>query len=944
MKALKLVIDTQPRFYRWEQDRDFLRRGETVSGHVEFDPPGVRPPAAARVVWTDSYGRTVRTTAGRWSAEKGWLEFEFAPEGQVAMANWLEVDLAGERSCRERFVVARPVGPWDEFLVFPWARYPYGSYGTLRELGIGGMMVYKRQPFDHVLENDFECYVDQVSPDEISLYHRPYWIYWEKPEKLTSKNPNQKWFQLCWDMVRQRYKRARERLGGASVTSDAEAIKTLWRASCPSDRGVQEKMRERILNTVLQHKAVRPAFYNLADEAGTGDQGAPFDFCYCKHCLERFRVWLERRYGTLAALNRQWATAFRHWHEVVPRTTDDTLRRQAHEKDFNLSSWADHREFMDDVVTGTYALMREFGRAADPNALYATTGGQGPLAHGGFDFAKIARSVDLHVPYNIYQNDEMLRSFRPRVLKMAPYFGGADVRTMREVLIPRMWQQLFHGDCGQIHWDPDLAYVGKGGRPTAPGRLVGKVLRELTGGIGKQILGMEALDGEIAVLHSQASVRAHWFMGALAEGEKWVDRSSGNTENEENDILFHLRDSTVKLIEDLGLQYRFLAYDALAAGALQKDGFKVLVLPHALAMSPAECAAVRAFAEAGGTVIADALPAVMDEHCRMLPEGQLDDFFGVSRKRFDYRVSGAAIDVPGDGGPLGLPKGRLAVRCCEPTLRATGDAIACGRAGKAAALVVRLVGRGMAVYLNAELRDYFQGRCFPGTPRGDHPRTLAAAALALGGVSRRVSLWTADGRSGTGRRQVPGAEVVRFGSGPVQLVGAVANFMRRTTGVGEEMAIGLRTMNRPSALTVELSAPAHVYESRTGRYHGLVRTFPGRFDPNDANLWALLPYRVTALTARPLGPARTRSTARVEVLLGSAPAAAAGRHVVRVDVYDPRGRWCGHYSKNVVTAGGRGELEIPFAESDRPGAWRLELRDAVTGRRAAARLRVAGGK
>ncbi len=941
MKPIKLVVDVQPRFYRWEQDREFSRRGETVSGHVEFDPPGGRPPASARVVWTDSYGRTVRSTAGKWDSEHGWLAFEFAPDGQVAMANWLEMELGGRRFCRERFVVARPVKPWDEFLVFPWARYPYGAYDALRELGIGGMMVYKRQPFDHVLENDFECYVDQVSPDEISLYHRPYWLYWEKPAKLTSSNPNQKWFQLCWDMVRQRYKRARERMGDESVTSDAEAVKTLWRASCPSDRGVQEKMRERILNTVLQHKAVRPAFYNLADEAGAGDQGAPFDFCHCKHCLERFRVWLEKRYGTLGRLNRQWDTAFRNWHEVVPRTTDDTLRRQTREKDFNLSSWADHREFMDDVVTGTYALMREFGRAADPNALYGTTGGQGPLAHGGFDFAKIAKSVDLHVPYNIYQNDEMLRSFRPRVLKMAPYFGGADPRTMREVLIPRMWQQLFHGDCGQIHWDPDLAYVGKSGRITPSGRLVGKVLRELTGGIGKQILGMEALDGEIAVHHSQASVRAHWFMGTIAEGGKWVDRSSGNTENVEGDIIFHLRDSVARLIEDLGLQYRFLAYDAVAKGALQSDGFKVMILPHSMAMSRAECDAVRAFAEAGGVVIADALPAVMDEHCRLLPKGGLDDFFGVSRKRFDYRVSGAAIEVPGHGGPLALAPGRLSVRVCEPTLRAVGDAIPCGRAGKAHALVIRLVGRGLAVYLNAELRGYFEGRYLLGGVRERHPQAVMGAALALGGVRRQVNLWTGKGAA---RRQVPGAEVVRFGSGPVEMIGVTANFMRRTTGVGEELAVGLKTLSRPSALTVEIPAPAHVYDSRSGRYHGLVNEFPARFDPNDANLWALLPYRVTGLSARAAGTIRTRATAKLEVRLATDGSAAAGRHVVRVDVYAPGGKWCSHYSKNVVTEAGRGGMEIPFAESDRPGIWRLELRDAVSGRRATARLKVARGK
>ena len=67
----------------------------------------------------------------------------------------------------------------------------------------------------------------------------------------------------------------------------------------------------------------------------------------------------------------------------------------------------------------------------------------------------------------------------------------------------------------------------------------------------------------------------------------------------------------------------------------------------------------------------------------------------------------------------------------------------------------------------------------------------------------------------------------------------------------------------------------------------------------------------------------------------------AGRHVVRVDVYEPKGKWASYYSRNVVTSGGVGELVIPFAEGDRAGVWRLELRDVVSGQRARVGLRVA---
>ncbi len=939
MKVLKIVIDKEPRYYRWEQDREYFHPGETVTGRVEFDQPQRKPPAGTRIVWTDSYGRRVRSTPGRWNPGRGYLEFEFPPDGQVALANYLHAEVPGkpEEQGKVRFVVTRPLQPWDDYHIFLWARYPYGYYDELRKMGIDGTIAYKRVPFDQILENDFVCYVDQVSPDEVSVYHRPYSQYWEAPEKLTYPG-TKTWFLLHWDMIRQRYERARERLKPLSVALDPEGQKTLWRASCPSDRGVQAKMRERLINTVLQHKCIRPMFYNLGDEPGTGDQAAPFDFCYCKHCLDRFRVWLEKRYRTLAALNQEWGTDFTLWREVIPLTTDDTLRRHAQKKDFNFSSWADHREFMDDVMNGAFAMMREFAREADPNALYANTGGQGPGAYGGWDFAKVAKSVDLHIPYNIFQNDEMLRSFRPRILKFAPYFGD------EPALVRRMWYQLFHGDCGQIYWDNDEPRNRFLERPTRKWSLRAKrfapAIRELTGGIAKQIMAMEPTHEHLAVHHSQASVRANWFMGTIPQGEKWVDRNSGNCEALEYDMMWHVRDAASKLVADTGLQYRFIAYDAVAKGDLARDGFRAFFMPHSMAVSPEECRQIQRFAERGGVVIADTLPAIMDEHCKLLPRGQLDSFFGVQRKParaahpFDYAKKGAAIRIHDADNPFGLPKGRLALHACERDLRATRDAFAFAKAGGADALIVRKVGKGSAIYLNVELRNYPAYRYQPGSDPEQQTQQLFLGCLAQAGVRREINLWKK-----LGERQLPGAEVTRFATGPVELACIVLNTARGTTGVGEEFKIDHRVFEQTTPMTVELPYERHVYDARTGKYHGLTSTFKDRFDPASCKIYALLPYRVTALTAKPVRGMRVGQTATVRLSI-KAEGRTPGLHVVRADVYDPRGNWCSYYSKNARTEGGTGTFDIPFAEGDPAGTWELRLRDVVSGQKATVKLAV----
>ncbi len=40
--------------------------------------------------------------------------------------------------------------------------------------------------------------------------------------------------------------------------------------------------------------------------------------CYCPNSQERFRRWLEKRYGDISSLNRAWYRAYGDWNEVIP--------------------------------------------------------------------------------------------------------------------------------------------------------------------------------------------------------------------------------------------------------------------------------------------------------------------------------------------------------------------------------------------------------------------------------------------------------------------------------------------------------------------------------------------------------------------------------------------------------------------------------------------------
>src|SRR5690606_13838412 len=81
------------------------------------------------------------------------------------------------------------------------------------------------------------------------------------------------------------------------------------------------------------------------------------------------------------------------------------------------------------------------------------------------------------------------------------------------------------------------------------------------------------------------------------------------------------------MLQDIGLQYRVLSYAELSDNVLVDQKYRVLILPHSVALSDAEIDAVRQFIAAGGMVLADRKPGVLDEHCRVREAWPLKDIF-----------------------------------------------------------------------------------------------------------------------------------------------------------------------------------------------------------------------------------------------------------------------------------------------------------------------------
>ena len=72
--------------------------------------------------------------------------------------------------------------------------------------------------------------------------------------------------------------------------------------------------------------------------------------------IQVFQGWLEKRYGTLEVLNRQWGTSYKSWDDVRPQTTDAVLNFKRGAPAAPVAAMApDSKDPKTNTTTGIYA-------------------------------------------------------------------------------------------------------------------------------------------------------------------------------------------------------------------------------------------------------------------------------------------------------------------------------------------------------------------------------------------------------------------------------------------------------------------------------------------------------------------------------------------------------------------------------------------------------------
>ncbi len=454
-----------------------------------------------------------------------------------------------------------------------------------------------------------------------------------------------------------------------------------------------------------------------------------------------------------------------------------------------------------------------------------------------------------------------------------------------------------------------------------------------------------------------------WVYDNEPAGQTWLRVVSGAQPIDRGIMTSHyIEAGWLKALEDNGVKGRFVSYEQIANGELISKGYKVLIMDRTMAMSPEEIAAVKAFADAGGVVIADNQTAIYDGHCkrRSIADGGglMDSWFGIQRADYlstEYRGETADAytgDVVLQTPPAGfeaLTQGLGSTvsagwHAAETGLR-VGDGTAVGSFDgdpDKPVLIVKNHGAGKSVYMSLSLMRYAwtpsgNAPADRGDPDGDaavNVRRLVKNLIALAGVTSKVRVLQGHDAPDSAP-EVYNLEKARYVDGSIVYLGCVVNSHIEdqnwsTTYSMPSTLFGDQWSGQDGMVTLVLEKPYYVYDVRKKTYLGYGTRINALEPMYQAGVFALMPYKVASLHVDELIlDAKQRATIRVSVRPEGD--VACGRHVFHVVVLDADGNEVPGLTRNVVAPGGVWEDMIPFAMSDDLTGWHVSVTDVATG-------------
>ena len=572
---------------------------------------------------------------------------------------------------------------------------------------------------------------------------------------------------------------------------------------------VNAELRRTLERFIRQHIAAvksspNRAAYALDDEVSWGHFVHPTMWRITDD-REAYQQWLREIYGPAAPSRDRWFT----YEDIRPKLAEWTVA------EFDASPLMDQWTFNDSYWLNFIGDLVEYANSVDPHTPCGFVGGQAPNAFGGYDYAKLMRKVQLIESYNIGSSQAIIRSFNPHnaVPAVTTHFHQSVADD-----IWQMWYYLVHGNRGFIGW---VQGWFDGRRPRPWHEQVAPHYLEADRKIGPLLARAEWVHDGVAIYYSHPSIQLGWILDAAAHRQTWVNRNS----DERLGASHLVRHAWENMLRDAGIQYSFLSYvDVIEHGVPSE--YKVLILPACLCLSDAEARRIEEFCRGGGTVVADYLPGLWDEHGKgRRAGGVLDRLFGV---RHDPGMR--AADVFGGGG-LWCEIDQDANFNWQTYQQLMTNQNTCIRAANGYYKAVRAmptiqerrVGKGTAVLLNLSPQWYNAYRA------AGYKQALKRASF-MKPVLAAVKPWVRIKDAGEAER---GYEITYWQKSGRTIVCLCLNPETAGSSTGGGNAVGLKTKTIPVTLAF-VGAVNDVRDERTGKALGDGLEFPFRWTMNEA--------------------------------------------------------------------------------------------------------------
>jgi len=334
------------------------------------------------------------------------------------------------------------------------------------------------------------------------------------------------------------------------------------------------------------------------------------------HAQTAFREYLRKQYGDLVQLNRSWGSNYQTWEAVETPLYDPDPAKAPPETDWPRV--VDHRLFVNQTYVDYLKPLAEAARrlnpanALTPSAIY-TFGMWTCLDY--YQWAKVGpRPV-------LYYDPHIWRSFTPeRVAVWRCYQGLSDSAAEQH----RAWQSLCR-EVENVHWSREWPVF----RPDftlnpAPAAYFAAMREIRESGIANLLLRTENRR-HIGVLYHPASACVFELNDWQARGLDYYR----NVYRRKKYVNF-----TGRYLEG-GLSewaWRYVHTDQFIRNDFGQYSPPALVyLPLIEVLSAEEAEALRRYVREGGILVADLNVGVRDAHGKRLPQGILDDVFGIRR-------------------------------------------------------------------------------------------------------------------------------------------------------------------------------------------------------------------------------------------------------------------------------------------------------------------------